>query len=142
MYSSIHMSPDAPEKYGDRRGGHRMVAGFTFITSAYHHYSCEFESRSWQGVLGTAVCDKVCQWLVADRWFSPGTPVSSTFTTDHHYIIEILLKVVLNTIALTLKTIGKYDYYDQISPPLLKLILRVTRNILQKYWWTHKNREI
>jgi hypothetical protein len=25
---------------------------------------------------------------------------------------------------------------------LLKLILRVTRNILQKYWWTHKNREI
>jgi hypothetical protein len=25
---------------------------------------------------------------------------------------------------------------------LLKLIQRVTRNILQKYWWTHKNREI
>jgi hypothetical protein len=53
--------------------------------------------------------------------------------TDHHYITEILLKVVLNTIALTLKTIGKYDYYDQIPPSLLKLILRVTRNILQTY---------
>ena len=26
-------------------------------------------------------------------WFSPGTLVSSTKTTDRHYIIEILLKV-------------------------------------------------
>ena len=49
---------------------------------------------------------------------------------------------MLNTIALTLKTIGKYDYYDQIPPSLLKLILRVTRNILQTYWWTHKDRNI
>jgi hypothetical protein len=55
---------------------------------------------------------------------------------------EILLIVVLNTITLTLKSIGKYDYYDQISPSLLKLILRVIRNILQKYWWIHKDREI
>jgi hypothetical protein len=70
---------------------------------------------------------------VADRWFTPDTPVSSTFTTDRYYIIEILLKVVLNTITLTLKSIGKYDYYDQISPSLLKLILRVIRNTLQKY---------
>jgi hypothetical protein len=30
MYSSIHMSPDTPVKYGNRRGGHRMVVGFTF----------------------------------------------------------------------------------------------------------------
>ena len=46
------------------RGRHdrkRMVVGFT-ITFAYHHYSCEFESRSWQGVLDTALCDKVCQF--------------------------------------------------------------------------------
>ena len=26
----------------------------------------------------TTICDKVCQWLATDRWFSPGTPVSST----------------------------------------------------------------
>ena len=31
------------------------------------------------------------------RWFSPGTPVSSTNKTDHHDIPEILLKVALNT---------------------------------------------
>jgi hypothetical protein len=40
----------------------------------------------------------VCQWLVARRCFSPGTPVSSTNKTDRHDITEILLKVVLNTI--------------------------------------------
>jgi hypothetical protein len=49
------------------------------------------------------VCDKVCQWLVAGRWFSPGTPVSSTNKTDDHDILvtEILLKVALNTIDQT-----------------------------------------
>jgi hypothetical protein len=35
-------------------------------------------------------------------WFSLGTPVSSTNKTDRHDIIEILLKVPLNTITLTL----------------------------------------
>ena len=35
------------------------------------------------------------------RWFSPGTPVSSTNKTDRHNITEILWKVVLNTITLT-----------------------------------------
>jgi hypothetical protein len=29
-----------------------------------------------QGVLDTALCDNVCQWLAAGWWFSPGTPVS------------------------------------------------------------------
>ena len=36
------------------------------------------------------------------RWFSPGIPVSATNTTDHHHITEILLKVALNTIILTI----------------------------------------
>ena len=40
---------------------------------------------------------KVCQRLVAGRWFSPGTTGSSTYKTDHHDITEILLKVALNT---------------------------------------------
>ena len=41
----------------------------------------------------TTLCDKVCQWLAADRCFSLGTRVSSTNKTDHHDIPEILLKV-------------------------------------------------
>jgi hypothetical protein len=35
-------------------------------------------------------------------WFSRGTLVSSTSKTDHHFITEIVLKLVLNTITLTL----------------------------------------
>jgi hypothetical protein len=62
--------------------------------------SCEFEPRSWQGVLDTTLCDKVCQWLATGQWFSPGTLVSSTNKTDCHDITEILLKVALNTINL------------------------------------------
>jgi len=50
-------------------------------------------------VLDTTLCDKVC--LMAGRWFSPGTSVSSTNKTDRHDITEILLKVALNTITLT-----------------------------------------
>ena len=62
--------------------------------------SHEFEPRSWQGVLDTTVCDKVCQWLAAGPWFSLGTLwVSSTNKTDHQSIAEILLKVALNIIT-------------------------------------------
>ena len=54
-----------------------------------------------RGVLDTTLCDKVCVWLATGRWFSPGTPVSSTNKTDHPDIAEILLKVVFNTINQT-----------------------------------------
>jgi hypothetical protein len=37
---------------------------------------------------------------VAGRWFSPGTPVSSTNKMDRPDITEILLKVALSTITL------------------------------------------
>ena len=83
-----------------RRGRDFMVVGF--ITIAYHHWRCEFESRPWRGVLDTTLCDKVCQWLVTGRWFSSGTPVSSTNKTNHHDITKILLKVALNTITITI----------------------------------------
>jgi hypothetical protein len=33
-----------------------------------------------------ALCDNICQGHVAGRWFSPGTPVSSTNRTDRHDI--------------------------------------------------------
>ena len=46
-----------------RRGCDRMVVGFiaTCAISAYHHYNCEFEPRSWRGVLDTTLFNKVCQ---------------------------------------------------------------------------------
>ena len=44
--------------------------------------------------------------LLQDRWFSP---VSSTNTIDHYDQTEILLKVALNTITLTLTLISYTD---------------------------------
>ena len=41
--------------------------------------------------------DKVYQLLAHGRWFSAGTPASSTTKTSRHDIAEILLKVALNT---------------------------------------------
>ena len=45
-----------------RRGHDRMTVGFTttYAISVYHHLRCEFESRSFRGVLDTTLCDKVC----------------------------------------------------------------------------------
>jgi hypothetical protein len=80
----------------------RMVVGFTTTCaiSAYHYECREFASRLWRGVLDTTLCDKVCRWLATGR--SLGTLVSSTNKADRHDINEILLKVALNTITLTL----------------------------------------
>jgi hypothetical protein len=41
--------------------------------------------------------DKVYQLLAHGRWFSLGTPASSTTKTGRNDITEILLKVTLNT---------------------------------------------
>jgi hypothetical protein len=40
-----------------------------------------------------AASDQAYQLLPHGRWFSPGTPASSTNKTGHHDIGEILLKV-------------------------------------------------
>ena len=57
-----------------------------------------------------AASDKVYQLLVHGRWFSPGTPASSTTKTGRHDIAEILLKVALNSI-------------NQIKSNLIKITL-------------------
>jgi hypothetical protein len=49
------------------------------------------------GIRLAAASDKVYQLLAQGRWFSPGTPASSTTKTGRHDIAEILLKVALNT---------------------------------------------
>ena len=38
-----------------------LIVGFTttYACSAYHHWSCEFESSTWRDVLDTTLCDKV-----------------------------------------------------------------------------------
>jgi hypothetical protein len=49
---------------------------------------------------------------VAGRWFSHGTPVSSTNKTDCHDITEILLKVALSAMIIPLSpTEGQCVYF-------------------------------
>jgi hypothetical protein len=84
-------------------GRDRIVVGFTT--------TCTISACSWQDVLDTTLCDKVCQWLAAGWWFSPGTLVSSTNKTDRHNITEILLKVALSTINLN-QTYSECKSYD------------------------------
>jgi hypothetical protein len=69
----------------------------TGAISAYYHWSCEFDSCSWRGVLDTSLCDNVCKWRTVV--FS-GTLVYCTNKTDLNDIAEILLKVALNTLTL------------------------------------------
>jgi hypothetical protein len=80
---------------------------------------CQSPLKLWvriplrRGVLDKTLCDKVCQWLATGLWFSLVTLVSSTNKTDHHDITEILLKVVLSTIILTLSLIHKQTLKEE-----------------------------
>jgi hypothetical protein len=59
--------------------------------------------------------DKVYQLLVHGRWFSPGTPVSSTIKTGRHDIAEILLKVALNNKNQSIRSYKKKELYTFAS---------------------------
>jgi hypothetical protein len=48
-------------------------------------------------ITGSLFSAKIYQLLAYGRWFSPGTPASSTTKTGRHDIDEILLKMALNT---------------------------------------------
>jgi hypothetical protein len=81
-----------------------------FLWKIFHkpidHRTCGFDHANFGGfsnfcryytlgVLDTTLCDKVCQWLSADLWFSLGTPVSSTNNTDCQEITKIHVVVQL-----------------------------------------------
>ena len=55
--------------------------------------------------------------MVLHKWFSPGTPVSSTNKTDRHDITEILLKVALNSI------INSNHKFDSINMSTVRQML-------------------
>ena len=95
----------------NRRGRDGMEVGFTttYAICAYHHWCCEFESRSGWVVQYYVI--KFVSDLRQVGGFAP--PVSSTNKTDHHHITEILLKVALSTIKpnqITETHLGIPDY--------------------------------
>ena len=83
----------------------RMVVGFitTYTISADHHKRCDFESRSGEVYsIRHYVITKFVSALQQVCGFPTGTLVSSTNKTDCDNITEILLKVGLNIITLSL----------------------------------------
>ena len=77
---------------------------FYFLLANTNYRLLMFDTKNYKaipyderGVLDTTLCDKVCQWLEAGQWFSPGTLVSSINKTRRQDITEILFKVALNT---------------------------------------------
>jgi hypothetical protein len=72
------------------------------------------------------LCDKVCQLLATGRWFSPGTPASSTNKTDHNDITEILLKVALNTTTPNQRHCYKIFKYTLNVKHIILQIIRTT----------------
>jgi len=87
----------------------------------------EFESRSWRCVLDTTICDEVCQWFATCRWFSPGTPVSSTNKTDRYDLNVILLKVTLNIInqPTNLEAIASFLSESRLSLYVICIYVRI-----------------
>ena len=90
------------------------------------------------------------KWLVTGRWFSPGTPVSSTNNTDHHDVTEILLKVTLNTINLpppikkknnkkTRQPVFEYLLAPVKDLTMVNVVLRTTLPIQHCYSYVFNN---
>ena len=78
-----------------------------------------------RGELSTPLCDQVCQRFATGQWFSP---VSSTNKTDRHNIVEILLKVALNTLTQT-----DLKYFSSTGRKLFFFLL-ITK-LWQSYWF-------
>ena len=69
-----------------------------------------------------AANDKAYQLLAHGRWFSPGTPASSTTKTGRHDIAEILLKVALSIINQIKSTSSEQEIVKQVSNGLRPII--------------------
>jgi hypothetical protein len=91
--------------------------------------------------------DKVYQLLAHGRWFSPGTPASSTTKTGRHDIAEILLKVALNTIKSNLMVLGQFSYYLRTIRATVSRLLRTAcvfvgrRNLFNLFYMIYCCRE-
>jgi len=110
-----------------------IINGIQYIVFYHHAHDwvntqCQLPPMLWVRISirtrCTTLCDNVCQWLATDRWFSLGSPVSSTNKTDRHDITEILLKVALNITNQPNKHVYEINFKKQqqfpFSAPYLK----------------------
>jgi hypothetical protein len=53
-------------------------------------------SCSWRGVLDTTLCDHVCQWLAAGRWFSLIEPITEKWYQYIKLYIYLLISFFIS----------------------------------------------
>ena len=86
-----------------------------------------------------AASDKVYQLLFHGRWFSPGTPASSTTKTGRHDLAEILLKVALHT---NNQSILIHTYITAHFPGLVHALQEKVAGLKKEYIYKKKRNEI
>jgi hypothetical protein len=81
-------------------------------------------------LLDITLCDKVCQWLATGRWFSPGTPVSSTSKT--YRVIDRLMnrKSECNLLIHKFRQITERTSHTFIWPYCFMIICFINMNNL------------
>ena len=82
------------------------------------HYVIQFVSDLWWGVLDTTLCDTVCQWLVAGRWFSLYNIMwySLSVTCGRSVVFSIQHNVI--QFVSDLRQVGGFLSVLQCSPPI------------------------
>jgi hypothetical protein len=73
---------------------------------------------------------KVFQLLAHGRWFSPGTPASSTTKTGRHDIAEILLKVALKHQKSKIKIKSNFHTFILASKDMLTPYIFVLETLI------------
>ena len=80
----------------------------TSLSPNQHGFTLGFVNHKKGCIRLAATSDEAYQLHAHGRWFSPDTPAFSTTETGCHNIVEIVLKVALNTINLNLKNLPLY----------------------------------
>ena len=87
----------------------------TSLSPIWHGFTPAFVNYKKGCTRFAAASDNVYQLLAHGRWFSSGTPASSTTKTGRHDIAEILLKVALNTIKQSINQLKIYRYDNNLQ---------------------------
>ena len=56
--------------------------------SCFDDYSCALYPLLCRDVYSATLCDKVCQWHAADRWFYPGGGIKLVVWTQTHFSFQ------------------------------------------------------
>jgi hypothetical protein len=97
------------------------------ILFSWTMHAALFYSSTKKGALDSQPqVEKVCQLLALGRWFSPGTPASSTTKTGRHDIADIALMVI-----------GHRD--SQLYFHITRYVLKRRVNIDAQEHWKHSS---